>query len=390
MSSAVVREFPINERFRELCLALEVATSDADSKPAYRELLGTVSDLLENEYVLTGNLIRVRTLRTQGPIQSLRSELAGKNGKTQTMAPKVAALAVRRLLGFVECTERDERWVQLPHDRELGYHFEPPKAAPAKLWAHHEVYEAVVPAHVRAKIYRFHRSAPLLLNRFVKEASAYLSKPGARALPTPPWNQPYEFENGHNFIHEFLSDAEHATSDITVAAVSSYICASIGQQIFLEALKRGIAIRFLLLDFVHGDVKHVARMIRRSPDALCVFANDTLEALLWLRERALAENTSGQLELRVLQRDPQGRWYLIDARGEPKGRRAFIVPRAAGGETKAASVAGGRVPQSLAENPIREVDALWAQARPVDAEWLKDYESWKADRRIQKLLGQDE
>jgi len=388
-SEAVDPEFPINERFRELCRALSIPTSDGDSKLAYKELLGTVADLLENEYVLTGSSIRVRTLRTQGPIQSLRSELAGKNGKTKTMAPKVAALAVRRLLGFVESTDSSEHWVQLPRDRETSYWFEPSKAAPSKLWTHQDVYEAVVPAGVRAKIYRFSCSAPLVLNRYVKQATAFLSKQSADALPTPPWEQPYEFENGHNFIHEFLSDAEHATSDITVAAVNNYITASVGQQIFLDALARGVDVRFLLFDFIHGDVKHVAQMIRRSHDALCVFSNDTLEALLWLRDRAIAQRTSGKLDLRVCRADPRGRWYIIDAKGDPKGRRAFIVPRATGDPIKSANAAGGRVPPSLAEEHIRDVETLWAQSQPIDGAWLKDYECWKADRRIRKILGQD-
>jgi hypothetical protein len=114
-----------------------------------------------------------------------------------------------------------------------------------------------------------------------------------------------------------------------------------------------------------------------------------MEALLLLRDRARAERADGNLELRLSSADPQGRWYIVDAQSGTKDTLAFVVPRIAGAATSSATAAAARVSAAMVEPCVRDVDALWGVARPIDGEWLSAYERWKAAPEIQTILGQN-
>jgi hypothetical protein len=388
-----MEHFPVNARFAQLCLSLEIEPNAEQNaggpKPGsleyYKRQLAYVSDLLRNSYSLEGDTVRFKKLLGQGPAVSLHRELTGEQ-KLHTLKRDPAEKAVRCLMGFVHCAGAKSGWAQVP--RRAKHELEPGAAEPTKAWSHPDVY-SVVPARVREKIYDLWIAAPNELERYVAHAINYLEREGADPLQEPPWKQPFELEHGHELILDFLNGAKDAASDITVVAVTSFITASIGGQVFLGALKRGVNVRFLLFDFLKGDVEQVARMIRRSPDALRVSANDTMEALLLLRDRARAEDAEGKLELRLAIDDPQGRWYIVDARGEPNETLAFVVPRIAGAATKAASAAAERVSKQAVEHCVRHVEALWAGARPIDRDWLTTYERWKSGPEIQSVLGQN-
>jgi hypothetical protein len=278
--------YPINRRFCELCLALEIVPRDEGTEDFYDELRRRVSDLIDSSCELTDGELRVERLRNQGPAWALNKELDGTN-KTGMLKSDTAVPAVYRLLGFVQSADG---WVQLPRDLR-GEQTTDGRARQRRSFG-------VVPQRVRLRILEVWESAPHLLCNYAEDAIGYLMKARADPLPEAPWNLPYEFENGHEFIFDFLQGARAARTEVTVAAVSSYITASIGRQIFLGLLVRGVKVRFLLFDFIHGDVEHVARMIRRSPDALRVAANDTAEALLWLREKAFAAGKLEHLDVR--------------------------------------------------------------------------------------------
>lgn len=387
-----MEHFPVNERFFQLCSALEIeARAELDgvvakpgSREHYKRQLSYVSDLLRNSYALEGETVRFKKLLGQGPAVSLHRELTGEH-KLPTLKRDPAEKAVRCLMGFVHCAAAKSGWSQVPP--RARHELEPGVAEPTKAWSHPDVY-SVVPARVRAKIYDLWIAAPNELERYVAHAINYLERASADPLREPPWKQPFELEHGHELILDFLIGAREAVSDITVVAVTSFITASIGGQVFLGALKRGVRVRFLLFDFLQGDVEQVAKMIRRSPDALRVSANDTIEALLLLRARAAAEHAGGKLELRLSGCDPQGRWYIVDAGSESKDTLAFVVPRIAGAATKAASAAAERVSAAMVDHCVRNVEALWDAARPIDEEWLSAYDGWKENPEIQRVLGQ--
>ena len=93
-----------------------------------------------------------------------------------------------------------------------------------------------------------------------------------------------------------------------------------------------------------------------------------------LREKARAAGKLEHLEVRLLDRDPEGRWYLIDPLA---GGRGFVVPRAS----------GGRISNSQElERHLEQVNLLWGRARQLD-EWLPAYEGWKSDPKNQVVLG---
>lgn len=364
--------YPINRRFCELCLALEIVTQDEGTEDFYDRLRGRVSEPIDSSCELADGELRVERLRNQGPAWALNKELDGTN-KTGVLKSETAVPAVYRLLGFVQSARG---WVQLPRDLRVE---QTTDAA-----ARHRRSFGIVPQRVRLRILEVWESAPHLLRNYAEDAIGYLMKERADPLPEAPWNLPYEFENGHEFILDFLQGAREALTEVTVAAVSSYVTASIGRQIFLGLLMRGVKVRFLLFDFIHGDAEHVARMIRRSPDALCVAANDTAEALIWLREKARAAGKLAHLEVRLLDRDPEGRWYLIDPLG---GGHGFVVPRASNPQHTAANAGGGRISSSRElERQLEQVNLMWERARDMAA-WLPAYEGWKSDPKNQLMLG---
>ncbi|MEO6600602.1 MAG: hypothetical protein ABIQ16_12050 [Polyangiaceae bacterium] len=386
-------KFPINRRFSELCRALEIepkpeanATLPAEGTLEYYKLQHFyLLALLQNRYVLEGNVVRLKILPTQGPGHALTRELGSDGGFRGRLSKENAEKAVRQLLGFVHCPASGTGWSALPRDAK--HEREPGKPEPTNGWFHQDAY-GVVPARVRERIYELAIGAPNELERYVERAIAFLEREAADPLGAPPWNEPFEFESGHEFILLFLNRVSRASSDIMIAAVNGYITASIGRQVFLSALRKGINVRFLVFDFIHGEVEQVARMIGRSQDSLKVFGTDTMEALLWLRARAIEENTKGKLELRLLKEDPKGRWYLIDALKYSPSSTAFVVPRAAGTECKTETARGERVSELEMERHSREVEALWARAQPVADEWLRAFEVWKADHEVQRILGQ--
>jgi hypothetical protein len=93
--------YPINRRFCELCLALEIVARDEGTKEFYETLRGHVRELIDNSYELTDGVLRVERLRNQGPAWSLHSELASNvfpsmaaidTGRVSVLAPLGAAL----------------------------------------------------------------------------------------------------------------------------------------------------------------------------------------------------------------------------------------------------------------------------------------------------------
>ena len=106
--------------------------------------------------------------------------------------------------------------------------------------------------------------------------------------------------------------------------------------------------------------------------------------MLWLREKAHAVGKLENLEVRLLDRDPEGRWYLIDPRS---GGSGFVVVRASDLQSPAADAAGGRVTdKQQLERHADRVNLLWLAARHLD-DWLPAYESWKSDPKNQTILG---
>jgi len=362
--------YPINRRFCELCVALDIVAHDEGSKEFYERLRGRVLELIDNSYELNG-VLRVERLRNQGPAWSLNNELTAKGAKTGLLTKDTAELAVYRLLGFVHSPAG---WVQLPRVARA----EPEDGARAR----HRDSFAVVPQRVRDRILELWESAPHLLRNYAEDAIGYLKRERADPLPEPPWSLPYEFDDGHDLILEFLSRAKEAKAAVTVAAVNSYITASIGRQIFLRLLLRGVRVRFLLFDFIHGDAEHVARMVRRSADTLRVLTHDTVAALLRLREDARVAGKLANLEVRLLDHDLEGRWYLVDPL---EGGCGFVVPRAS--DAPDSGGAGSRViDQNDLARHVEQVNRSWSRAQELD-DWLPAYDAWKASPVNQATIG---
>lgn len=365
--------YAINRRFCELCMALEIVTRDEGTKEFYEKLRQRVLELIDNSYELSDGVLHVSRLRNQGPAWSLHNELSARGAKTGLLTKDTAELAVHRLLGFVHSSEG---WVQVPRDLRS----EPATGARPP---HRESF-GVVPQRVRQRIFELWESAPHLLRNYAEDAIAYLKRERADPLPEPPWNLPYEFDHGHDFILDFLSSAKDAKTEVTVAAVTSYITASIGQQVFLRLLQREVKVRFLLFDFINGDTEHVARMVRRSPDSLRVFAHDTMEALLRLRSSARSAGKLENLAVRILSRDPEGRWYLVDPL---EGGSGFVALRATETSSSGAAVVGGRITDGRElQRHVERVNLSWSEAQTLD-DWLPGYEAWKCDPVNQAVLG---
>ena len=203
--------YPINRRFCELCLALEIVARDEGTREFYEKLRGRVLELIDNSYELTDGVLRVERRRNQGPAWPSDKELSETGAKTGLLTRDTAELAVYRLW----LRPIFSGWVQLP--RELRDEQVEGTRPP-----HRESF-GVVPQRVRERLRELWESAPNLLRNYAEEAIVYLKKERADPLPEPPWNLPYEFENGHELIFDFLVGAKDAQTEVTVAAVNCYI-----------------------------------------------------------------------------------------------------------------------------------------------------------------------
>ena len=65
--------YPINRRFCELCVALEIVAQAEGTEDFYDELRRRVSDLIDSSCELTDGELRVERLRNQGPAWALSS-----------------------------------------------------------------------------------------------------------------------------------------------------------------------------------------------------------------------------------------------------------------------------------------------------------------------------
>lgn len=377
---------PINKRFHDLCRALKIDPNDGSTPEEdgtwefYNTLRRKLSRLLGNRYYLADGALCVEDQHTQGLAATLRRELNGSGGKTEVVKEPNARTAVYRLHGFVETASG--AWV-LPV-RHVAQADAPLKSVEAQF----EQCVSVIPAQVRDRIYELCAERRDLMNRYLDQAAQHLQgELEGLNLPVPPWNERYEAKRGHEFVEKFLERAQQARTEITLAAVDFYITAAICQSLFLDRLEHRVRVRILIFDFVHGDTSHVARMVRRSPQVLCALSNDTVEALLSLREEARAAGVHEYLELRVLDRDPQGRWYIIDPMSEEgRGAYAFTVPRAAGTAAKATEAKGGwETTLQVIQAHARDVERLWTEAQDFET-WLPRYESWKALPETKTLL----
>lgn len=377
--------FPLNKRFYELCQALkidprdEAAPEQEGTRAFYIALRKQLLGLLENRYSLVDGTLVVEAKRNQGLASALWHELRGEGPKT-AITEETARSAVYRLHGFVETP--DGGWVLPP--RAAAERQSSPTSASEQL----AQSLSVIPGQVRERINELSAERADLLHRYLTEAALYVrGRSQEPKLPEPPWNQRYEIARGHEFLEEFLRRARRARYDITLAAVDLYITASTCRALFLDRLKANVRIRVLIFNFLHEDVSYVARMIRRSPDVLRALSNDTVEAFLRIREAAGADGKN--LEVRLLNRDPQGRWYIIDPHSdEGEGASAFTVSRAPGAATRASDAGGGwETTRHVIRGYARHVEHLWAEAQDFDA-WLPSYERWRARPETKTILGE--
>lgn len=372
---------PLNARFRRVCQSLQIDVGKDDDPRASRSLIEAVHGLISHPYGLRGGRVAVVDEgRNKGPAKSLERELDGKGNKLGTLTPASATRLAHWLHGFLQTEEGV--W-DLPPEPVEG----------ESVWS--ASVAGIIPPLVRERIAMFHHHRRAELDHYLARTIDYLAAPH-RGLPTPPWEEPYEVTRAHELIREFLRRAESARSDITMAGVDFYLTMSIGRLVLLDRLEKGVRLRVLVFDFLHGDTRKVARLVGRSRDTLCVLVDDTVEALLWLGEQA-SERASANLEVRLTRQDPQGRWYLVDVRKDRAGVRpyAFIVSRASapGGAPKktrkAADTPGAfEVLPTKIDATAGEVEKLWASARPFDT-WLPEYRRWRASKEGKRIRGED-
>jgi len=372
---------PLNARFRRVCQSLQIEVGKDDDPRASRTLVEAVHGLISHPYGLRGSrVVVVDEGRNKGPAKSLERELDGKGNKLGTLTRASATRLAYWLHGFLQAEDGAWDLPPEPVEGESGW-----SASVA----------GVLPPLVRERIAMFHRYRRSELDHYLARTIDYLAAPH-RGLPMPPWEEPYEVARAHELIREFLRRAESARSDITMAGVDFYLTMSIGRLVLLDRLEKGVRLRILIFDFLRGDTRKVARLVGRSRDTLCVLVDDTVEALLWLREHA-SERAAANLEVRLSRGDPQGRWYLVDARHDRAGARpyAFIVSRAsAQGAPPKTARKSADAPGAFEVLPAKidatagDVEKLWAGARPLET-WLPEYRKWRASKEGKRIRGED-
>lgn len=186
------------------------------------------------------------------------------------------------------------------------------------------------------------------------------------------------YGNSHDCISNVLSAVALARSDVTFVGAAFSISAKHGEEKFLTALACGVRLRFVVFDFMgasRGSAAAVANGMGLLFDSMVERFVSTIDALLELQSKARA-NGWLTLELRLLNRDPGMRRYIIDECDTRTGQ-VFFVPRVRGSLKVPAFVATNDLGE-VVEPIIKGVRELWDAAKPISDDWIVEFRRWAA------------
>lgn len=367
------------ERFIDLCRTLEIDPgSDPDIKLQYAALVKRVTKLVTAHELVHGNLHLAKpSAAKQGCPRALKNALEGSKGPQ----PETVLQLCFRLLGFL--STEIHAW-----QRPMG----------SAAQSYGDIVRSLLSDAVMRRIadhcrpdggpgYEIYDSIQawaeyLCSDRSDRPASVCWESSGA----SPPLTGCVRwFSRSHDGIAEILASVGKACVDISFLGVSFSVSTVQGRDAFLSALKHNVRLRFLLFDFVNGDLEGSAQNLGLSVRGLARRCVDTIEALKQLSVDITRDKLPGQLEVSLFssEAEPGVRVYIVDEHDARNGLTfAYTrLPRMSDG------------PGILAPNAERDIAQFygdifrdtWRAARPWQT-WMTEYEAWRARPAAREIL----
>jgi hypothetical protein len=178
--------------------------------------------------------------------------------------------------------------------------------------------------------------------------------------------------NANDFLPRFRDLIDDAQEDVWFAGVSFYISLPANQAYFLNALERGINVRFLIYNPLSPNVADVAAGFSQSVDELKSESEMTIRSLMALGQQAKQRRASGNLDIRLFTIVPKMRLYVIDKHSE-RGVTFFIPHVDHQNTPNTPGFLARNLKTGVAPAFIEGLDRVWNAAMPWD-EFMKIYQ----------------
>jgi len=176
------------------------------------------------------------------------------------------------------------------------------------------------------------------------------------------------YHHSNDYLSELDRPIHEARHEIWFFGTDFYISAGERREALLEALRRGVHIRYLVFDPASPKLPQLARDFGQTEGELrseCAKSMESLRELarVW-REEARRSPTPGELELRLFDVTPRGRLYVFDP--AIPGGHSFLVPYVNGANSS--ELPGfflRNIETGVYKAYFSGVERLWNEGRPV-------------------------
>ena len=174
-------------------------------------------------------------------------------------------------------------------------------------------------------------------------------------------------KRANDFLPRVATFIAEAKKEIWLAGVNFYSTAPEHKCLFVERLRQGVNVRFLILDPTSPYRREVAKGFSNSDELLKTQCDSTVAALREIYDKWKHERLRGQLEIRLFARAPNIRFYFFD-RGCETGF-TYLVPHLDGLDSP-------NLPGFLAENVEDGIAPTYADRMQGLWEKATRYEDW--------------
>jgi hypothetical protein len=128
----------------------------------------------------------------------------------------------------------------------------------------------------------------------------------------------------NDFLPRLGALLDGAQSEITIVGVSFYITVPERKAELIAALRRGVRVRFLVLDPESANMAEIARGFSQTVEELRAECEVTLKGLAAIRSVIAREACAERFQIRLFDAVPRARFYVIDP--ESAQGRMYMVP----------------------------------------------------------------
>lgn len=186
-------------------------------------------------------------------------------------------------------------------------------------------------------------------------------------------------KHANDFLPKIKKYISEAKDDICIVGVSFYITVPERKDDFLEKLKEGVSIRFLVYDFLseNKNLNEVAAGFNQTPKALINECIMTVEGLREIVEQWDNKNQINKFEVRLFKSEPRTRFYIFDRRRE-EGYTYFVPHVYYQNSPNLPGYLAKNISTGVTPAYIEGVERLWKNSIDLDI-WWKKYERYKKE-----------